>query len=541
MKKTMYRSLIYSLPYIFFSILSITFSTLAMYRSTQIIDYALLGNLEMIKSSLIPLAIFTVLDIPARGLSVYSLARWSKKFNMSLKIKYIETLFNKNIDEFQEESNALYLSNLTNDMNTIETKFFNPIQEIFYNFILLIAGIVVIISIDYRLLLAMLVVIIFIVTFSTIMGKPLQKPESQKSGLLQSYTNYIKEVLSAFSIIKNNNLETKITESFNQHSSLVQQKNYEIDRKSTLIDALNGVMMNSAFFFGLLWLMNYSRDKGFLVGTAILLINNMNRIMWPLMSMSQYFPQINSVKKVVEKMDQNLTNKHPYQETIDLKDIKEKIAFKDVSFAYDEHTVVFDEISIDFEMGKKYLIVGPSGRGKSTLLRLLRKYFNPDSGVITIDGMDLKDIKKLSYFQHIANIEQKIFLFEESLKNNITLFKNYSQAEIDKAIRDAGLKEYVNSLEDGLDHIIVDDGKNVSGGQKARIAIARGLISKSKAIFLDEAFASLDDHMARQIERTILDLEDVLVINVSHVIFSDTKHLYDHIYLVNNQEIVEIS
>jgi ATP-binding cassette subfamily C protein len=192
---------------------------------------------------------------------------------------------------------------------------------------------------------------------------------------------------------------------------------------------------------------------------------------------------------------------------------------------------------MDLIKGEKYLVVGPSGGGKSTLLKLLRKYFNPTKGEILIDGKNLKDIKKASYFSNISNVEQQVFLFEDTLKNNITLYKDYSQEEIDLAIKRAGLSNFVEGLQNKLDTTIYDNGKNISGGERSRVAIARGLLAKSDIIFLDEAFASLDSKVAKEIEKTLLDLDDVTIVNVSHVIFEETKERYDKVFVVKNKAI----
>jgi len=128
-------------------------------------------------------------------------------------------------------------------------------------------------------------------------------------------------------------------------------------------------------------------------------------------------------------------------------------------------------------------------------------------------------------------------LFEDSLYNNITLYKNYSQDEIKEAIKNAGLTSFIENLPGGLGYKITDNGKNISGGEKARIAIARGLITRADLIFLDEAFASLDMETAIRIEQTLLALKDVTVINVSHVVFDKTKEQYDNIITVKNKGI----
>jgi ABC-type multidrug transport system fused ATPase/permease subunit len=190
------------------------------------------------------------------------------------------------------------------------------------------------------------------------------------------------------------------------------------------------------------------------------------------------------------------------------------------------------DIDLKIKKNGKYLIVGPSGGGKSTLLKLFRKYFNPTDGKIYLDGNDLRDVKRESYYKLVANIEQQVFIFEDTVKNNITLYKDYSEEEVNSAIDAAGLTDFVAGLPDGLNSVIYDNGKNISGGERSRIVIARALLSKASILFMDEAFASLDMERAREIEKTILGLKDITVINVSHIIFKDTKDLYDRVITV---------
>ena len=186
--------------------------------------------------------------------------------------------------------------------------------------------------------------------------------------------------------------------------------------------------------------------------------------------------------------------------------------------------------SLHFKKGKKYLLLGPSGGGKSTILRLLRKYINPDQGEVLIDDVNLDRIISEEYLSRLANVEQQVFLFEDSLRNNLTLYKDYPDDEVTAAIEAAGLKDFVLKQPAGLEQLILDNGKNVSGGEKARIAIARGLLRKSDILLLDEAFASLDDEVAKSIEKRLLALEGVTVIQVSHVVFPETIDQYDQVF-----------
>jgi len=268
---------------------------------------------------------------------------------------------------------------------------------------------------------------------------------------------------------------------------------------------------------------------------VIVIFQNIDFFIGPIIEFSETIPKIRSVKVLFTRIEESLKNKSTYPETADFSTLKHTIEFDKVSFAYDEN-IVLNQISLQFQKGGKYLIVGPSGGGKSTILRLLRKYFAPSDGDIKIDGISLKDIKKVDYFSKIANIEQQVFLFEDTLKNNLTLYKEHTDDELADAIRKAGLEDFVNLHPEGLNRMIVDNGKNISGGEKSRIAIARGLLNKAEIIFLDEAFASLDLDKARAIEKSVLTLEGVTVINVSHVIIKENLDHYDEVITVKNQK-----
>ncbi|NLA81718.1 MAG: ABC transporter ATP-binding protein [Clostridiaceae bacterium] len=246
---------------------------------------------------------------------------------------------------------------------------------------------------------------------------------------------------------------------------------------------------------------------------------------------AERLPQIASVRPVFLRMEEVLANQEIIEETEEFPGFQDRLLFDQVSFAYGDNQVL-DQASFEIKAGGKYMLVGPSGGGKSTVLRLLRKYFKPDQGQILLDGTDLARIDRTDYYQHLANVEQQVFLFDDSLRHNLTLFKDYSQEAIMEAVRAAGLSDFLEALPGGLDYQIIDNGRNLSGGERARIAIARGLIARADLLLLDEAFASLDEAVARRIEKTLRALEGGTVVSVSHGIFQDTAPFYDAIYEV---------
>ncbi|MGD9886709.1 MAG: ABC transporter ATP-binding protein [Bacilli bacterium] len=451
-----------------------------------------------------------------------------------MKHQYVSRVFKKNINEFQRDNNSTYLSSLTNDYDQIETNFLEPIVELIFGAVNLIAGIILFVVVDYRILLITVGLMLLNILISAWASKPLNKHNKERSELFGAYTSYIKEVLSAFHIIKTNNLEDKVRNDFYQKSHDIQQKGFIIDRiKSYFFAAQNATF--TLIFFGLIVIVGaMALEDAISFGSVVLIIQSAEKIIWPIQNFSEALPKILSVKAIFKRIDETLKNKMDYHETEDFQGFQQAIKIDNVKFGY-EDTLVLENVNLVFEKGKKYLIIGPSGGGKSTILKLLRKYFNPEQGNIFIDGIPLKDIKKEQYFSHIANVEQNVFLFEDTVRNNLTLYKDYSDEEITKAIEKSGLTDFIASLPKGLDTMIYDNGKNISGGERSRLAIARGLINKADIIFLDEAFANLDSEKAKAIEKSILNLKDVTIINVSHIVFKEHRHMYDDVIVVKNK------
>jgi ATP-binding cassette subfamily C protein len=494
------------------------------------------GNMSGFATYATDLAILLSAQIPLRLLFSFLRGRFIKNTLLKMKTEYIKKVFGKNINEFNKENNAKYISALTNDFNLIEIDYITGILKVLEGITNFLTGVIIIIIISPIILAVGIFVILVSVAISSIATRPVKKKNKERSTLLEEYSAFTKEVLSAFNIIKTNDLETRVSETFKKQSDKVQSKQYQIDKLISFVYALNNV--NFGFtVFALLLTVSYLAITGIAtIASVVVIIQNTFNIVGPIAELAEALPKIITSNALFEKIDASLKNIEDYKETKSFDGFKKKIELKNVSFSYD-NDLVLDDISLSFEKGKKYLVVGPSGGGKSTILRLLRKYFNPSKGTILIDGVNLKDIKKVDYFNKIANIEQQVFLFEDTLKNNLTLYKNYTNQEIMDAIKRAGLEDFLKTHAEGLKYKIVDNGKNVSGGEKSRIAIARGLLNKADIILLDEAFASLDYNKAKEIEDSILALKNVTIINVSHVKIKENLVKYDIIYSVNNKAV----
>ncbi|SFB40186.1 ABC transporter [Clostridium frigidicarnis] len=216
-----------------------------------------------------------------------------------------------------------------------------------------------------------------------------------------------------------------------------------------------------------------------------------------------------------------------------------EICVKNLYFNYEEKEI-FKDVSFKIEKGKKYLLKGASGAGKSTLIKLLSMVYEDYEGEITADGVDYRNIKESSLNENISFIYQDVFLFEDTIFNNIALFKPFSEEEVLEASKKAGLEELLNKKENGLSEMLMENGKNLSGGERQRISIARAIVKKSKILFVDEGTSSLDEKLGRKVENTILDI-DSTVIAISHRYYEGITVKYDYVLEVKNGTINQYS
>lgn len=517
-----------------FAALYTFFDGLVYVKMMGLLDFALVGDLNGLKDRIPGLILFASLLIPIGIITALTKGWYRRDGNLFMKSYYVRRVFRKNVSEFQRENTANYISKLTNDCNTLDVNFIDGVYVIGNGLANFAAGMWIIATINPWLILLSVAVTAVNAIISMIMNKPVSKAYRERSDMFDGYTSYIKEVLSAFHIVKNNNLVDKVKNDYYEKSEAIQQKGYIIERMVSFVFASQNFLMNISLYL-VLCSLGYLAIQGKISVAGILIVSEgMRRMAWPLMMLSEALPKVFSSKGLSKKISDSLKNSDDYVETEELTDFNEKIEFRDVEFYYEDgdHKPILQEVNFTIHKNGKYLIVGPSGGGKSTLLKLLRKYYTAKEGEIFIDGIPLRDVKKEDYFSMIANVEQQVFIFEDTLRNNITLYKSYTEEEIERALYVSGLSDFVKALPHGLDTMLYDNGKNISGGERSRIVIARAMLAKTSILFLDEAFASLDMERAKEIEKTILSLENITVINVSHVIFKDSMEQYDGVFHV---------
>lgn len=458
------------------------------------------------------------------------------KMSLDTKIYIFNNLIKQDIESFYNNDVGDKISILTNDINTIETEYFRTFLNLVKSGFLFLFAFGTIFYVSYQMTIALMILSIISFVFGNIPMKNLKTFKEKFSNSQSEYTARTSEYFNGYETIKVFGLEKFISKVFYNNSKNVYDKGLAYQKRYSL------VTMISYFFGGFTFLGGfvcggYLAYRGFItLGQMIVCVQLTNHIVNPLMFAIESYGKFKSVDKILNKIENTLISEENV-ETTEIKDFNNKISLEDVSFKYDDKKVL-ENISFDFEKGKKYALVGLSGSGKSTLMKLISKRIKANEGKICIDGTDLDEISRNSIINLISTINQNVFLFKGSIYDNITLFsKDYSEEKVKDVILKAELGKYLDRLYDK--ELISENANNLSGGEKQRISIARSLIKDTKIILADEILSSLDNEIAFSIEKGLLELENITLISVTHRLIKENLKQYDKILVLKDGKIEE--
>ncbi len=506
-----------------------------------IVDTGVNKNLGNFNEILIYSVIFVIFSFLVNYLSDIMKAKYIQKTFLNFKGDLFKRVIEKNIMDFRENNISYYISMFTNDLTMLEQDYFSTVLDIVYqSFRFVLATIAVVIMSPYLLVIVIVVGILPII-IPNLFGKKVSLYRKDFSDSLSKFTASMKEYLSGYEVIKSFNIEDKIKEEYKNSNKEVEMTKYRFKVFSSLVTNLSSIsgfmMFLVVIIFG-----TYMVIKGKLtVGSMMASVQLMNYIVNPLRVFSEDINKIKSIKQISNKFKNLLSSNNVDKGKGIKKDrLCDEIKFKNVSFTYNEDKNILKNISFSIKKGEKYAIVGPSGSGKSTILKLLLGYFEEFKGEITIDGTDIRHIRPDSLYEMVSVIQQEVFIFDSSVKNNIVLFKDYSDEHINDIIEKSGLSLFVNSLNNGLDTKVGESGCNLSGGERQRLAIARALIKGTPILVLDEATSSLDNETTYKIEKSLIDIDELTTLVVTHKLIRNILEKYDGIIVIKDGEIKEI-
>ena len=475
------------------------------------------------------------------GLSLLNYAsqpRFLERAMRQYKDFAFKKLIGKSISSFRDESAAGYLSALTNDAASIETNYLAQMLAMITKAVTFIGALLLMCR--YSLLMTAIAAGLTVLPLiaSHLTGNRLQAVESRVSERNGEFTAALSDCLAGFTVVKNFKAEREIFRLFAQSNKALEHEKFTGRRIKTLvgmIGAVTGIFAQLGVFIAGVYL---SMKGGSMTpGAVVLFVNLMNFIISPIAELPGLLACRKAALGLVDKLAAALERSSSREGSETLNRLEHGIRLENVSFAYEPGKTVLHGINAEFEAGRAYALVGGSGSGKSTLLNLLMAAETNYSGHILADGIELSDISTESLYGTMAAIQQNVFVFNASIKDNVSMFRDFPKTEMDEAIARAHLGALIR--ERGEDYLCGENGSGLSGGEKQRISIARSLLKKSSVLLADEVTAALDAQTAHRVSSDILDLQGITRIVVTHTLEESLLRRYDKIFVLRGGRIEE--
>lgn len=475
------------------------------------------------------------------GLSLLNYAsqpRFLERAMRQYKDFAFKKLIGKSISSFRDESAAGYLSALTNDAASIETNYLAQMLAMITKAVTFIGALLLMCR--YSLLMTAIAAGLTVLPLiaSLLTGSRLQAVESRVSERNGEFTAALSDCLAGFTVVKNFRAEREIFRLFAQSNKALEHEKFTGRRIKTLvgmIGAVTGIFAQLGVFIAGVYL---SMKGGSMTpGAVVLFVNLMNFIISPIAELPGLLACRKAALGLVDKLAAALERSSSREGSETLNRLEHGIRLENVSFAYEPGKTVLHGINAEFEAGRAYALVGGSGSGKSTLLNLLMAAETNYSGHILADGIELSDISTDSLYGTMAAIQQNVFVFNASIKDNVSMFRDFPKTELDEAIARAHLGALIR--ERGEDYLCGENGSGLSGGEKQRISIARSLLKKSSVLLADEVTAALDAQTAHRVSSDILDLQGITRIVVTHTLEESLLRRYDKIFVLRGGRIEE--
>lgn len=540
MKKYLLKNRTMMLLFIVAVPLSCYFSIKFALSFEPIINSAIDKNFNMLKIAAMWFSIYAILDCIFLLIVKYIRENILKETYINIKKDLFSKIIKMNIETFNEDNTGSYISILDNDVKLLGDSYFSSVLSIYSVIMSFIFSFVTVSLLNYIITILLIIVAICSIIIPKFLNKKLANLQDKYSESMKKYTSQIKDFFEGFQVIKSFNVQDKVIRSHNQYNEIREQSGCD-SRKTVYLAGWISMLFSSIMYVITYIAGGYFAIIGAMsVGLVISLSQLIGGVVAPLEQLPSILAEIHSTLKIRNKLQEIITMKSVEEKGRVLDKLPSEISMKNISFSYNNSDIkAISDISLNFKEYKKYAIVGESGSGKSTIAKLLLNFYKCNSGEIKFDDTEISKIDSSYLYKSIAYIHQNIFIFDDTLKNNIALYNDYKDEDIMRVIELSGLSEFVKRLSNGIYTNIGENGNICSGGERQRIGIARALICRSKFLILDEATSSLDNITASQITNSVLTLKDTSSIVITHQLNYNLLSKCDYIYVMKNGRVIE--
>ncbi|MBQ3783605.1 MAG: ABC transporter ATP-binding protein [Lachnospiraceae bacterium] len=510
------------------SILSVIFALILK----KLLEYFEIGSKEEIYGQVVWTALFLVFYLIVEIMYNYFESNYKRNKMVYLKTNTMDAILKKTLLFYNKHHTGEYLSMLTNDAKALEDDYYGNIFECISMVFNLCVSIIVLIYLSPILGIVSVLSSFLSLVIPVIISNKLNIFR-EKYSIKQDYlTRKIKSILDGFETIKTYDVEKLAMEEYIDSVKNVEQHNQKLSFFIKSTSAIGRLMAYIVFFVIIFTGLFLSIQGKITFGVLMASIQLSNNLVTPIVVGVQTMAKIKSVK--------NIRNKFEELEEEQQSDRKEKcvtfehsILLKDVSFSYNDESIVLKNVTMEIEKGKKYAIVGVSGSGKSTLGKILMGVYEQYTGEILYDNENIRQCNTETVTKLFSVINQNIFLLDDTVEKNVSFYKSVSPEKVEKALRAVQLSQFID-----MKNTIGENGVLLSGGEKQRLSLARAFTSNCPIILMDEATSQLDNENMDKIENLVLD-SDKTVISITHRLVKRVLQKYDKIYIISKGHIVE--
>ena len=504
----------------------------------EIIDVISAGDLSRLQSIFAFSVVFVVLAFAVTTAMYRVKCEFIRRALTQYKSLAFSRLSEKSIRAFSRENTGSYLSLLTNDVASIEEGYLKRGFLLVYYALLFVGTLVMMLLYSPLLTLVAVGLSLLPIAASVLMGRELAVRERAVSDDNEAFVSQLRDLLAGFSVIKSFKAEGQARGLFDAANGRVEKTKRRRYWWECLVSAVSGNLCASVLQFGVFlsgaWL---AIEGQITAGTVLIFVNLCNYLMQPINIVPQYWASRQAASGLVEKLaEATRENAERTGEKVEPV-LRRGIEVSGVSFGYVPGAPVLRDVSLEFAAGSSYAVVGASGSGKSTLLNLLMGGYDGYEGSITIDGHELRGVDAGSLYDLVSLIDQSVFLFDDTIRANVTMFRDFPDEAVDDAVRRAGLAELV--AEKGADFRCGENGALLSGGERQRVSIARALLRRTPVLLVDEATAALDNQTARAVGEEILGLSGLTRVVVTHRLEASLLARYDEVLALRDGRVVE--
>lgn len=449
-----------------------------------------------------------------------------------------EQLTRKSTAAFHTENTSAYLSALTNDTISIETNYLPALFTLPGNLLLLIGSFALMLYYSIPLTLAAAAAALLPLAASLMAGSRLSCQEKKVSDQNESFMAALQDMLSGFPVIKSFKAQPEAVRLFSLRNAASLKSKCNANRTRIILQNICAAAGQLALFLvfmldALLAIKGY----GVTAGVVLVFVQLMDTAESSISQLPQIWANRRSANTLIDKLAAALSCGKEQDGIPAPHTLQDSITLQNLNFSYSQEIPVLQNITYCFEAGKKYAIVGNSGSGKSTLLELLQGGYTGYQGQIRYDGRELRSFRPDSLYNLISVIRQNVFLFNSSILDNITMFRDFPEEKTALAVRRAGLESLLAAR--GADTPCGENGSSLSGGERQRISIARCLLQSTPVLLADEATASLDSATAFEITSSILSLDGITRILVTHRLEEPLLRRFDEILVLKDGRLTE--